>query len=399
MNIGIFGNTNNYPYLLAKGLRAIGVGVKLVVNRKEQLHRPESKDPDLATSYPDWILDASHLTDDDFACQSPRIADVLNFVASGASAVILNDLGPSLYRLLERPAIALLTGSDLTYYGNFQSAVVRRAQWDPAFCASVGGRLQERRWIELVHRQRDGILAATAVSFGLPGLVPEGDALLREIGVADSRRMFIYMADTLTLRPSRHVRTGPLRVLNGARLNWCKKMPAGFTTQDNKGTDILLRGFARFLERGGDGELTLIAKGLHVAETRELVDTLGIAAKVRWLPELSLIDFRAQLQAADVICDQFGPSYPGMTALDAMAAGKPLLANFRVQIMGKVFPEPLPVLHADSANRVAAALMRLQNPAGAMLTIGARAREFAEKYLSPEANARACLERLGMSKT
>jgi glycosyltransferase involved in cell wall biosynthesis len=394
MNIGFFGNTNNYPYALAKGLRASGATVRLVVNRPGLLHRPEGLDVELGAAYPDWIMDASHLSEEDFVAQSPRICDALNFVCSGMDAVVLNDIGPSLFGLLEKPAIALLTGSDLTYLADFASAGMRASVWDPAFRASPGGRLSERRWIEFVTRQREGIRAARAVSFPWPGLVPAGDALLADIGVPAARRMFVYLADTHRISPAPPPANPVLRILNGARLNWVRPMPPGFSEQDAKGTDVLLHGFARFLADGGRAELRLVEKGLHTAETRALVESLGIGHAVVWLPEMDLRSFRAEMAAADVVCDQLSTSFPGMVALDAMALGRPVLANFRPDILGPAYADPWPVCDASDAAGVHRALAGLAGAPAECAALGERARAFAEKWLSPEANARRCLERL-----
>ena len=87
MRIGIFGNTNNYPYTLALGLRRVGVETVLAVDRREPLHRPEAKDPSLAASYPYWILDCSDVSEEDFVLESSRIGPVLITCGTGLQAL------------------------------------------------------------------------------------------------------------------------------------------------------------------------------------------------------------------------------------------------------------------------------------------------------------------------
>lgn len=396
--IGIFGNTNNYPYLLATGFRKLGHQVKLVVDRPELLHRPEAKAGDYSTSYPDWIMDCAALGEDQFIAESPRICDAINFVSSGCRATVLNHIGPSLSSRLRIPALSLLSGSDLTYYADYRSAEMRRSRWSPDFVRSAGGRLAEEKWIEFVSRQRDGILSSMAVSFPYPGLVPEGDALLRSIGVSDDRRFFIYIADTINLRPAalRKADKTKLILLNGARLTWKKPLPDGFSSQDDKGTDILLRGFAEFVKQGRKGELRMFRKGLHTTETELLIQELGIEDNITWIDELPLAGFWQAMREADVVCDQLGASFPGMVALDAMALGRPVLANFRLDIMGSFFPEDIPVCNATTAAEVCTQLETLSESTEFRAHLGLRARQFAERYLSPEANALKCLERLDL---
>jgi hypothetical protein len=394
MKIGIFGNINNYPYTLALGLRRIGVDAVLVVNRKERLHRPEAKDPSLATSYPQWILDCSDLDEDAFVTESPRIGAVLNYLSHQASGLILNDLGPSLLEAAGIPGISLLTGSDLSYYASYDSDEIRSSVWDPAFAASAGGRLGRRKWREFITRQRNGILRSRAVSFAVPGLMQEGDALLREIGVPDECRLSVYLADTVDLAPVAPRLRERLRLFNGARLNWKKPFPAGFSAQDDKRTDILLEGFAGFLHAGGRGTLVLVQKGLHVAETKELAKSLGIAGNIEWQEEMTLAAFYEQVREADVVCDQLGPSFPGMAGLDAMAIGRPVIANFRLDVLGPCFGAPWPVCHVESVRDVRDALLKLQRSPEKRASLGSEARAFAERHLSPEVNAARCLEKL-----
>jgi glycosyltransferase involved in cell wall biosynthesis len=294
--------------------------------------------------------------------------------------------------------MALLTGSDLTYYADYRFAEARRAGWAPEFVRSPGGRLAETKWVEFAARQRNGILASEAVSFAPAGLIPEGDALLRSIGVPEERRFFVWLADTISLQPTpppQH--KGSFVILNGARLTWAKPFPEAFSGQDDKGTDVLLRGYAQFLGKGGSAELRLVRKGLHIGQTEELVRQLGIQDNVTWLNELSLSDFHQEIRRADLVCDQFGASFPGMAALDAMALSRPVLANFRSDILPKHFPEKLPGCHAESPEQVCGHLETLAGSPARRLESGTQARRFAEQYLSPQVNARKCLERLGIS--
>ena len=396
MRIGIFGNTNNYPLRLALGLRSLGHDVRLVVNRREQLHRPESKYPQLATKYPSWILDCSDVTEDEFIAATPRIHPVLDFLAGTSDALVLNDLGPSLSEFCGRPAVVFLTGSDLTQYANLQMRTLRQQGWDPRYAISPGARLYVRRLDEFIARQRAGIRDAAAVSAPLPGLVPEVDALLAEIGVDSDRRDFFYIANTdaAPTRPDKsHSR---LRVLNGARLTWKRPLPPGFISLDHKGTDILLEGFARFIAAGGDAELVLFRKGLHVAETEALAAALGIADRVDWREETNLSDFYSEMTNADVVCDQLGDAFPGMVAVDAMALGLPVIANFRPDALGSYFAEPIAACHARTADDVAMHLTALASSSRARIDAGRAARRFARMHLSPTAQARRCLEHFGV---
>ena len=194
MKVGFFGNTNNYPFMLAQALRELGHDVMFVVTSQELLNRPESRYPDFLQGYPDWIVDAAQITEWDLITLSPSLAHVLD-VLSTCDSLVLNFIGPSLWPLLRRPAIALLTGSDLEYYANFATVNVRTTNWDPAYRASAEGQINLNLLREFIQRQREGIREAAAVRYMPRGLVAAGDALLDELGVPDERRVFLPSAE------------------------------------------------------------------------------------------------------------------------------------------------------------------------------------------------------------
>ena len=397
MRIGIFGNTNNYPLLLATGLRSLGHDVRLAINRTQRLHRPESKHRELESGYPPWIMDCSDIDEDEFVAATPRIGPVLDFLAGRSDAVILNDIGPSLLEFCRQPAVALMTGSDVTYYADPATVALRQQSWSPEFAGSPAARLSTRRWREFIDRQRNGLRRAAAVSAPLVGLVPEVDRLLADIGVDAARREFLYIADTANAPVPPPKANRRLRIVNGARLNWKKPLPAGFASQDHKGTDVLLEGFARFIGGGGDGELVLFRKGLHVAETEALAASLDVGDRVVWRDETGLSEFYQELRDSDVVCDQLGESFPGLVAVDAMALGLPVIANFRPDILGGHFPEPVAACQASTAADVAGHLETLAASSRARVAAGRAARHFARTHLSPAANARRCLQHLGVA--
>jgi hypothetical protein len=396
VKIALFGNTNNYPYFLALGLRNLGVTVHLVVNRPDRLHRPALLDAPDGGGLRDWVMDCADVPQEDFVSQSSSIANVLNHLAADTQGVILNDIGPSLAGHLSCPWLALLTGSDLTYFGDFGTLDAMRQVWSPEFKRSPGGRHVVERWAALIARQRNGILGAKAVSFAPPGVIPAADALLQDIGVVPGQRFFVWLTTALERSPRPASKGAALRILNGARLNWVEPLPPQFSDQDNKRTDILLRGFAAYVSSGGKGELRLFRKGLHVVETAALVQELGIGPHVVWLDELGLDGFVSEMREADVVCDQLGPSFPGLVGLDGMALAKPVIANFRLDVMGNQFPEPFPVCNARTSDEVCAHLHALSASCSLRTEIGQAARAFAQRHLSPEANALKCLAALGL---
>ena len=330
------------------------------------------------------------ISEDEFVAATPRIDPVLNFLGTGSDGLVLNDLGPSLHEFFALPAVAFLTGSDATYYAEPSTTAVRHAGWDPRFAQTIAGRRSIERWDAFIARQRAGIAAAKKVAAPFRGLVPQIDRVLSGLGVDDARRDYFYLADTGN-PPTRPDKSNPrLRIVNGARLNWKRPLPAGFSSQDHKGTDVLIEGFAAFIASGADAELVCFRKGLHVAETEQLAESLGVLSRIEWRNDMPLTEFYALLTQADIVCDQFGDSFPGMVAMDAMAMGLPVVANFQPEVMGPHFADPIAAFHARTPQEVAAHFTTLAQSPRVRIDAGRAARHFARTHLSPIAAARRC---------
>ncbi len=396
LSIAIFGNTNNYLLLLAQGLRLLGHNVRLVINRKERLHRPESRYPEWENNYPEWVVDCSYLSDDDIAFETPAIDQAVHQLTHNIDFVILNDIGPALAGYLRTPHAVVLTGSDLAYYANFDSLQVRASMWDPEFRRSLQGRRYLRRMADLIAHQRDGILGAEVVCYGQRGLVPEGDQMLDGIGVSDERRLMLHFSNTIDLQAQPEVKNNKLTILCGSRIVYRPQHNPNLSAMDFKGTDVLLMGFALYCQRGGNGELRLPRKGQDLQAAIDLASELAITERICWLDEMSLVQFYEEMISADLVCDQFGSSFPGMVSTDAYALGRPVMAKLRPEIFSQRFPEPLPGFNAETPEQIADHLMMIEKNRGVLVDMGRKSRAYAEAYLSPESMAKQLLESCGL---
>lgn len=392
LSILIFGNTNNYPYLLATGFRALGHNVQLVINKKELLHRPESLNAEWSKGYPEWISDYSHLTEYDYADQSCAVDEMMSNLAGRIDFAILNDLGPALASHLNCPYASVLTGSDLTYYANFRSVELRTANWDKGFRRSYYARRLTRKLNEMVFRQRDGIMMSDVVTYGARGLLPDGDMLLDAIGVTDDQRIMIHLSDTLSSSPRPMPRNHKLKIFCGSRLVFNQNSAGSYVAQDMKGTDVLIDGFALYCQQGGTGTLFLPRKGNNLDFIVERINQLGIESQIRWYENMSLQEFEQELISSDIVCDQFGSSFPGMVTTHAYALGRPVLGNFRRQLM----PFNMPGLNAVTPTEVSDALIFAEKNPSKLAKLGSESRGYAEKYLSPVVIARQLLQRVGL---
>ena len=394
MKFGFFGNTNNYPFMLAQALRQFGHDVVMVISSQELLNRPESRYPEFKQAYPDWIVDAAHLSEWDLIALSPSLAPVLD-VLSTCDALVLNFTGPSLWPLLRRPAIALLTGSDLEHYANFATVEVRSATWDPAYMASADGQMNLNLLRDFVQRQREGIREAVAVRYFPRGLVPDGDAMLDELGVSDAKRVFLLSAELELVTPTPAPHNNPVRIFCATRLTWKMPIEPGRSLLDYKGSDMMIRGLGLFYRRTGVRlDIQLVRKGLHVAETEQLIVEEGLTDQVTWSDEMSLTEVWAEYRRSDIVIEQLGNSTIGSAGLEAMAASRPVIGNARREMFEDCFGQPSPICQAQTAEEVCAQLKRLVFNPAKREKIGTLGRRFVEENCSPRRAAQTCLERL-----
>ncbi|GEM_PF-1064092 len=390
MKIGFFGNTNNTLLVVAQAMQSLGHEVILVVHRKELLHRPESRFPEYYNGYPEWILDSSQFNEWDYISLDPKIAPVLEAL-SDCDALFLNDLGPSLLPVLERPAIAFLTGSDLTFYANFQTLDVRSDQWSEGHKKTYEAKLWKRLFVDFIQRQREGIRSSVAVRYFPSGIDLCGDALLAEIGVPDSKRIFQYITDLKGNNPTPPLNNKGVRVYCPVRLTWKLPIESGYTTLDYKGSDIMIRGLGLFHRKTGTKlNIVLMRKGLHVTDLEKIIVDEGLADQVTWLDEMSLIAYRKEIAQSDIILEQFGDSIVAGIGLDAMASARPVIGNVRPEIMG----DAIPICQARTPEQICAQLERLVFHPQERERVGKAGREYVEKYTNIDDYARICLKYL-----
>ena len=195
------------------------------------------------------------------------------------------------------------------------------------------------------------------------------------------------MADIGWIAPQPPPVNAVLRVFNAARILWQGPFPPLVGEWESKGTDVMLNGVALWHRRTGRAiDLRLVEKGASLAATKDLVRALGIETLVSWQPELTQAGVFDEYVRADIVTEQCGTHVLGMAGVEAMAAGRPVIANGRPELY-TALSGPYPVAQAATAEEVAGQLDRLSDPAE-RARVGADGRRFVEQHLSPDAAAR-----------
>lgn len=389
MRIGFFGNVNNYPYRLARAFKRLGHDVVFVVSSEVPLDRPENQDKSLRGRYPDWLHD-----------YSPRWKTVLPTpwrrrcikLLQSCDAVVLNQIGPSLLRDIGRPAIAILTGSDLEYFANPETL---RQLWREANSLKDALTLPAKALLlpGIIRRQRYGIQQSTKISFFPRGFFKQADRLLEELGVGPEKRVFFHMADVERVKYCDPLNDAVVRAFCATRLSWKRPIPAGSTELDYKGSDVMIRGVGLFRRETGQRlDLHLVRKGLHVPETVDLVCEEGISDLVTWHDEMGQAEVLEHFKLADIVFEQFGQSMIGMAGLDAMATGRPVIGNCHPEFMEQATGVRMPICQARTPEEVSAQLKKLVPDSMERRRVGLASRAYVEKHCSTDSAARQCLE-------
>ena len=127
-----------------------------------------------------------------------------------------------------------------------------------------------------------------------------------------------------------------------------------------KGNDIFLEGFARFVKTTRPrAAAVLIDWGNKVEQSKELIARLGIADRIAWVPPQNAVGMAVYIKASDVLADQFFLGAWGSTMPRALYFGTPAMLYVNEAIHRWCFPEMPPVVNTQSSEEVYTGLCRL----------------------------------------
>ncbi len=148
-----------------------------------------------------------------------------------------------------------------------------------------------------------------------------------------------------------------------------------------KGSNLALRGFQIFSEKHARARLALIGWGADVERHSGRIRELGLAGKVIWLPPAGKRRLIRYLRSAHVLLDQFVLGYFGMTALEAIAVGTPVVMRLEeAQYSDFLDAGPPPVLNSSDEAEIASALTALCASKDFLKLAGERNRRWFMRY-------------------
>lgn len=407
MKIGFLGNANNYPFMLAMAIKKLGHEVVFIIDSESRLNRPEGRYKDITQPYPSWIIDCSPLDLWSYP-GNPAKADNAVSILKDCDAVVLNEFGLSLWGRIQKPAFALLTGTDLEVLADPQYAdfavgdmgesmniLKKLFSWRKRHSQ---GKLK-KHLLKMIEQQRNAIRHAIGVNYFPQGMLPNADRLLTELGIDEARRVFFLVVDIERYDYTTYPNNQTLRLFNVARITWQKPRDYFICELDYKGTDVLIRGLGMFVRESNIPiEVRLVKKGADLEITRQLIEDEGLAPSVTWLEEMDQSKLYDEYKHADIVSEHFGQGSIGMGAVDAMAMGRPVIANGSPEAFSMALGVAPPVCHATSAEEVRDQLLRLAADRDLRASIGKQSRQYVEKYWTLERAAKIIIEKLSHAK-
>jgi glycosyltransferase involved in cell wall biosynthesis len=197
--------------------------------------------------------------------------------------------------------------------------------------------------------------------------------VVNESGLLDATSAAAFRAELV----ARH--GGDFFIFHPPRQHWDETRDTNW----DKGNDHLFRGFAELVRSGAAGARCItVAWGQTLEKSRALVEELGITDKVIWITPQPHIAMMRHVCACDVVCDQFTiPTFGGIPP-KAFHAGKPVVTAFDPALHAWCFEEMPPLLPANSAQAVAAALIGLHADPQRRAEIGARGADWYRRFNS-----------------
>ncbi|MEO8219357.1 MAG: glycosyltransferase [Specibacter sp.] len=168
------------------------------------------------------------------------------------------------------------------------------------------------------------------------------------------------------LPPAAAIMQTPNRPRTGKRIFFASRW------DDSKGAPELLELAASLQLHHPDLELVGLDWGTHAHEARGL--------GLRLLPLMTTDDFRRQLAESDVVIGQIAVGALGLSDLEAMAQGRPLVARF---LLDTEYGGPAPLFNTENATPLALVQQILADPAVAA-TVGGQGRNWALEHHGAE---------------
>ena len=161
--------------------------------------------------------------------------------------------------------------------------------------------------------------------------------------------------------------------LHPSRQEWTRDIP------DNKGCDKLFRAFSRFIKDGHDAKMLVFEKGRDVADSKKLIDRLGIKENIVWLREQNKERLINLYSISDMVFDQFNIGSPGLISWEALSVGVPTFVYLK-DFWKECTEELPPVINVSTEDQIYSMINKVSDDEALRREISIRSRNWIAKY-------------------
>jgi glycosyltransferase involved in cell wall biosynthesis len=178
-------------------------------------------------------------------------------------------------------------------------------------------------------------------------------------------------------------------IFHPARQHWeARRHPSW-----EKGNDYFIKAFARFVKTTNPkAGAVFVEWGQSVRQSKELLRSMGVADRVKWIAPQSHRRMLAYITACDVLADQFFLGAFGTTMPKALMCGRPAMIYLNTEIHRWCFPQAPPVVNVNSSEEIFASLCRLNNEPAYRTSIQELGKEWYWRWHSSERGVNLLLE-------
>jgi len=151
---------------------------------------------------------------------------------------------------------------------------------------------------------------------------------------------------------------GPVRFFSPTRHHWKRGNSSWL-----KGNDVIIRAAAEVARERRDFRLVFVEWGEEVADSKALIDELGLSEIVEWVPTMPKRDLWQRYCVSHAVIDQFVIPALGGVGFEAMALGVRLISAIDPQQTALFFGQEPPLLAARNVAECAARMREvIQDP-------------------------------------
>ena len=176
-------------------------------------------------------------------------------------------------------------------------------------------------------------------------------------------------------------------LFSSARHIWCGPQSV---LKDNKGNDILLKAYKRYLEISDDrgSKLVLVEKGEDVEASKALAEQLGIDHLIVWVKEMPRGKLEHYYRGASICFGQFTTPCLTHAVLEPLAYGTPCVSYYQKESIRSLslpyYDEMPPVMDSRDPDQMAAYMYRLLSDKECYEELVHKSWQWAQKNCSEE---------------